>query len=618
MSLNRYDTISTSTYDPRSLQETLMVPMMKRQQHDKANEQLYANLAELDKIKPLDKHYNEAQKIKAELSNRINDQAGKLATEGFNTNTTTDLFKTNRDIQSMYSPTGKIGQINAAKEAYDKDSAEYLKNATALGHSPEVVQRNLKAIQDQYNSTPVYDEKGKVINMSINALPPKYIDHIARAREFFKDAGISSSDIDNLSSNIVSDAKGNYVLSKGFKGSNASNTKALQSAVNFLNNEINNPNSDVGKSLKYGFKTPAEAIEDIKMMSPIYKSIKTASGSSSQISNFTPFDPTKQPGYNSNTGSAFGEDYNVREVGGKDYKGYEELNKIGSQISENYTTDAAGGVDATYRSFNINDVKDPAARASFVKRFNDLKKGVVINGQKIKLSEADIKKGMHNDGVAKYVVKSLQSSPITLKSKLMTTDQMINDKGFAAALGKDIAKIDSNMRRQLERDGNSGRKLVDPETGKTMTYSEAKDKYNLGELSTLHYQGYISPHNWEDMGQLGSNSRFSPHVITIMDKNGNPIEFKTSRLSSDNLGGNVARANDLTKNYRTATLDHDNWNDFESKSKAFDGVKVRYNSSPSSVDENTGEPKNFTIQFKNGKTVDMPESVYMNWVNSVK
>ena len=50
MAFNRYDTISTSTYNPRSLQETLMVPMMKRQQHDEANKQLYAQLGELDKI----------------------------------------------------------------------------------------------------------------------------------------------------------------------------------------------------------------------------------------------------------------------------------------------------------------------------------------------------------------------------------------------------------------------------------------------------------------------------------------------------------------------------------------------------------------------------------------
>lgn len=613
MGLNRYDTISTSTYDPRSLQETLMVPMMKRQQHDEANKQLYAQLGELDKINPLDKHYNEAQKIKAELSERINSQAQKLATEGFNTNTTGDLFKANNEIKSMYAPTGKVGQINAAKEAYDKDSAEYLKNATALGHSPEVVQRNLKEIQDKYNASPIYDEKGKIKSMSIDALPPKYVDHVARAREFFKDAKMSSTAIDNLASSIESDGKGSYVLSKGSKRKYASNLPQLQAAVDFLNNEINNPNSDVGKALKYGYKTPEEALRDIKMMSPIYRQTESERGSTSQISNFT---PTKQSDSSGGLSSIFGEDYNVREIGGKDYKGYEELNKMGSHVQKSYTTDQLGIVHPTFRSFNINDVKDPAARESFVKRFNDLKKGIVINGQKIKLSEAYIKKGMNDTDVAKYVVKSLQSSPITLKSKLLTTDQMINDKGFAAALGKDTAKIDANMRRQFERE--SGRKLVDPETGKTMTFAEAKDKYNLGDLNTMHYHGYISPHNWEDMGQLGSNSKFSPHVVTVMDKNGNPIEFKTSRLSSDNLGGNVARANDLTKNYRKATLNHDNFDDFESNSKAFDGVKIRYNSKPTSVNEKTGEPNSFTVQFKGKEPIDMPESVYMDWVNSVK
>lgn len=613
--MNRYDTISTSTYDPRSLQETLMVPMMRRQQHDEANKQLYTQLGELDKINPLDKHYNEAQRIKSELTSKINSQAEKLATEGFNVNTTSDLFKTNRDVQEMYSPTGKVGQINAAKIAYDKDSAEYLKNATALGHSPEVVQRNLKLIQDKYNQSAVYDDKGRVISMSIDAMPPKYIDHISRAREFFKDAGMNSSDIESLASNIQSDEKGNYVLSTGYKNSNASNKQALQSAVNFLNNEINNPNSDVGKSLKYGFKTPKEAIEDIKMMSPIYRSNKTSSSSSSQISSYTPNTAkTEDP-----NGSMYGEDYNVKEIGGKNSNSYNELKQIGSPLPKYTMDNPYGRVTATAKNFSVNDIKDPAQKAIYTKMFQLAStKGVMVDGKLMKLKPDFIKKGMDDETNAKFLIKAIEQNPITLKSKLLTTDQILSDQGFVAGLGKNIKTIDANIRRQFERTGSSGRKLVDPKTGDIIDFATAKDRYNLQGLDSMHYQGFISAHNWEDTDGLGSNSKFSPHVVTLLDDKGRPIEFKTSRLSSDNIGGNTARQNDLTKNYRNATLNYDNWNDFESKSGVFKGIKIKYSPSSNEVDQQTGEPKNWIVKFKNGQEIPMPESVYMNWVNSVK
>jgi hypothetical protein len=44
-----------------------------------------------------------------------------LATQGFSNNTTSDICRTNRTIGDLYSPTGKLGQINAAKTIFDKE-----------------------------------------------------------------------------------------------------------------------------------------------------------------------------------------------------------------------------------------------------------------------------------------------------------------------------------------------------------------------------------------------------------------------------------------------------------------------------------------------------------------
>ena len=76
--MNRYDTISTSAYAPRSLQETLLVPTMRRTQHDAADKNLQTQLSELDKVNPLDKHYAEAQRIKGELTSTIGSKVGRI------------------------------------------------------------------------------------------------------------------------------------------------------------------------------------------------------------------------------------------------------------------------------------------------------------------------------------------------------------------------------------------------------------------------------------------------------------------------------------------------------------------------------------------------------------
>jgi hypothetical protein len=48
--------------------------------------------------------------------------------------------------------------------------------------------------------------------MSIDELPPKYVDHIARASDIFAKLVLSGAEIDNLASRIKSTADGTYVL----------------------------------------------------------------------------------------------------------------------------------------------------------------------------------------------------------------------------------------------------------------------------------------------------------------------------------------------------------------------------------------------------------------------
>lgn len=617
--MNRYDQIELSAYAPRTLQETLLVPTMRRAQHDDANKQLQNQILDLNKINPLDKHYNEAQRIKSELTNTITSQAEKLATEGFNNNTTSSIFKTNRNVADMYSPTGALGQINAAKTAYEKDSDEYLKSATALGHSPEVVQQNLKAIQDEYNTSPVYDKSGKVTGMSINKLPPKYVDHVARFKDIADKAGLSSRDIENLSSNIEKTGDGGtYVLTKGGKNANSSNVAALQAAVNFLNTEIMNPNSDVGKSLKYNFKSPEDALKDIQNLAPVFVKNNVASSSSSQISNYSPAPTAPTGGPGSGESSLFGEDYNTTEISGKTAN-LDQLSNIGSKDGSHPFV-AGSGMPTT-----VDKITDPKQKALYENTWKQATsgRGIMLDGKLVHLSKDYQKLGKNDARVREQLLRSIrQAPPITLTSKLLTTNQVLNNQGFVASLGKTADDVDKNIRRQLQMGDKSGRKLIDPETGKTMSWNEAAKEYGFKDIGDVNYQGQISAHNWEEDAGLGSNTKFSPHVVTIKDEDGKWHSFKTTRINSDNVGGNITRQNDLTKNYRNATLavasgDRD-FQDFETNSSALKGIKIKYNPSETEVDSETGEPKSWTIKFSNGASQKTTESKYMNWVNSVK
>lgn len=200
--MNRYSNVEVSAYHPMTTQEIWAPAAAMRQQHNEADKQLQTQIAELDKVDPLSVHYEKAQKIKSDLLNTISNQAETLATQGFNGNTTAGVYKTNRDLQSQFSPTGELGQINLAKKTYDVEKANYLEDAT----------KNSKIGRDQalknwenYAKTKYtgYSDDGKKIS-NITALgAPSYQDHDAQLAQMHSLLGSTSSSARSKGSKIV-------------------------------------------------------------------------------------------------------------------------------------------------------------------------------------------------------------------------------------------------------------------------------------------------------------------------------------------------------------------------------------------------------------------------------
>lgn len=167
---NRYSQISPSQFQPLSLQETMMVPLMQRQKHDQLIAQQEMLRQGLAKVDPLDVHMNEALNVKSGIENKLASQAELLSREGINPNTQGDFLALNREYQNLVSPTGRLGQINAAKQIYAKNFNDYLEDAQKnKGWSRERALANWNNFSKQYTGF----DQDKIANIGQLGAPKK-------------------------------------------------------------------------------------------------------------------------------------------------------------------------------------------------------------------------------------------------------------------------------------------------------------------------------------------------------------------------------------------------------------------------------------------------------------
>ena len=621
--MNRYDVASVAKFNPMSYQEIMAAPLAMRQKHDNA---IAAAEALRIKTDPYSKHYNRAIELKQQMDNEIAKNVDVLNKEGYNPTTFQNIIKLNRQYQDMISPTGEIGQINAENINIKKINEEYDKLGKEKNWGQEILDYWKNKALKEYNEKPLYDANGKILTYSGPEGVVNKVDYNKRLHELASSAKMSVSEFSNAVTKLGMDEKSGYNVAN--KNSEAhklgDNYARVKDAYDTLKKEMYDPTSEVYKSMRYEGRDPKSLLDILNTQSNIYRQSVKSDEYSNDIN---PFGSGPGSGGNPSGGGIFGEDYNTKEVGGKN-QDYSEIERIGKSKTESnivgYDQTTHQPIYSKYpikASIKSDEIKDPRIKELYNNTFKNATtgKGIMLDGKLVHLSKDMQKLGKDDPRVAAQILRSIKQNPaITLTSKLLTTNQVLNNQGFVAGLGTTADDVDKNIRRQLQRDDASGRKLIDPKTGKTMTFNEIADKYGVESINDVNYQGQISAHNWEeDNDKLGSNSKFSPHVVTIKTKNGWET-FKTTRLSSDNIGGNPARQNDLTKNYRNATINYGNFIDFKSSSNNLKGIKVKYNPKEQEYDPQTGELKSWTIKFKNGAEEKATESQYMNWVNSVK
>jgi len=626
MATNRYTELTPSAYSPMTMQEIMMAPLTKRKQHDETNAAYQQYLSELAKVDPTDRDWEEAVKEKDRISKQILEGTELLNKEGYNNRTSSHLLNLNREYQDSIGATGKIGMFNARKLEKDKAKAEYLDNVVKQGFTAENAQDWLTEAEKDYNQTPVYDDKGRVTGFSTDKyLPPKYKDEEQWRIDLFKNAGIHEEDFARSGSQIVQDEKGNYVINSGRNWGSSTNLPNLEAGLKYIEGELNRKDSDIRKSLNFQRKSIDDVLSNSENLKNVFIKKGTKDQRQSSISNFSP-----NQGGSEEFSNIYGEDYNTHEVGGNT-QDYSEIERIGQTVNttvgeiqgSNFSpVDAGSGAVATEikqggKIFSSEDIKDPRQKALYNMMWNKMSnEGVIGNdGKKIKLTKEAIAKGKNNPSNMKAILNQIKNSPaITLTSKLVTRDVDLNNSGFASSIGKTADERDKMMRKQLKLENSGARKLLDPETGQAISFKEAQKKYNLEDIETTTYHGYVSPLNWEEQSFNGTNSKASPHVITVKTKDGEYKEFKTSRLNSDNVGININRYNDLQENYRNWTINHNEFVDFKSNSPSLSKLKVKYNTINPKVDSKRGI-LNYEVLDEKGTPHYLNESEFIESVN---
>ena len=277
MATNRYTDITPSKFSPLSLQELSMVPMMKRQQHDQLLAQQELLKQGLAKVDPLDVHMNEALNVKSQIENKLASQAELLAREGVNSNTQGQFLALNREYQNLISPTGRLGQINAAKQVYAKNFNDYLEDAQKTkGWSRERALTNWyknHASKEKYTG---FDSNNNIVSIDQYGAP-KYIDIADRVQNYAKEAGMSSSEFARSSGALTFDKSNNrYVVNSNSKGLTSDNINQLNQVAQTLNRELSNPNSEVRRSIEFDGQDPNRVMQDVISQLGIYRNNKSS------------------------------------------------------------------------------------------------------------------------------------------------------------------------------------------------------------------------------------------------------------------------------------------------------------------------------------------------------
>jgi len=290
MAINRYTTLTPSQFSPLSLEEIMLVPSMKRKQHDDLLAKQEFLRGELAKVDPHEKYFNEAVQERQRLNDQLLAQSEQLAKEGVTPNTQSQFLKMNRDYQDSTSPTGKLGMINQHKKDVAATEKEYRDLAIKMGIPPSISEHWIQQAMDNHmKKTPLYDENGRVIPFKIDK---NLVEKVDINKDFSDEAaklGFTTTGNDSIWSNIATspDGRYTYVNKTGSGYESTKNIGNINALINYMNAKVNDPTSKEGQWIDYARLNKQSLLDSLQQQSGIYIKDLYKDSSLHEISNLT-------------------------------------------------------------------------------------------------------------------------------------------------------------------------------------------------------------------------------------------------------------------------------------------------------------------------------------------
>jgi hypothetical protein len=589
---NRYDNGSVSNFNPLSYQELAITPMMMRQKHDASIAQAEAMRIQAN---PLDVHLNRATELKKQMDNEIAKNVDTLNKEGYNPTTYQNIQRLNRQYQDLISPTGEIGQINAAKQVYAKEKEAFLKSANDEKIGKDRAELLWRAKTSNYTG---FGEDGK----SITAVTPQ---GVAAFQDYDKEKQIAHSLLGNtvkgLSASghhLEGDGSGGFweVTRNGerIKSNNTQQVEAAKAAFkqSWLRGEGAKYVRDAGlnideRRIDNDFNSMLE-LSDIKK--------------SSESANFNlPPKPVK------------GDD-GISDIGGFEKIPYGiENTSVSTDIADKINSIGGKSVGkALSYSYDVLTGKKPQAQSKgefdkarsqvFIKPEDVLQGGElsIYNNAKQQVSKSvpgfnKLSVTEQNKLIAAKASKDILTfSPIVIKPTVKSVGALIP----GVQKGADIKSIGNSM---LDDAIGGARVLYDVETGEPISKEDVKES-----IRGMSLYGVTAPHNLRNQKMIGAttNQKVSPIIATITTADGKRQVY-VSRTGTELKSPEFAKIKSANDVFNGVVNNMNTQVRITDKNSNMYGSKVKYDSSitdgyPIIITSPDGKPERISLdEFQN-------------------
>lgn len=546
---NRFDQAYVSAYNPLSMEELAMAPMIKRKQHDETLAKQELIRSGLAKVDPYSKHFDEAIALKNQLESQMDTTAQELATEGINNNMIGKTLALNREFQDLTAPTGKLGQINAEKQNILKINEEYDKLGKEKNWGQETTNYWKQKALDEYNATPIYDDNNRILKYSGPQGVANKVDYNKWLDDLASKAKMSTSEFANAVTQLGKDeASGYNVATKNsFSRKLGDNYAAVKAAYDTLKLTMNDPTSEVYKSMQYERRDPKALLDILNTQQNVYKQSMDATERGNDLNPFG--DGSGAPDSTIPTGvfdpsSTRNITNEIDEI---------EFDKIGLNKSPSMSGALAQSHEG--KKFTNGTFVEKTGKQTYKDIIpNPIMQGIYETSYNRLVKAGKLKKGadINSPDTAKMVqfyMKNHIKIP-TIGNDVIRPDVTPNGQLFMGELaGKSPADRDAALTQDI---GAGFRKVIDETTGVELKLQDGQKIEYIGYDSPVNARGYKFDNKYEQ--------NVMAHKALIKDKEGNVINHVViSRTPQEMKTGEFKRAYEINQIYKRALTKFGEW-----------------------------------------------------------